>query len=93
MFHLPRNLFFFFSVTKNSDRYIRIDQCDSVSVFVHQGWVSKHDLSAETIDYPEKVFYRGQVVKCRVIKNRRDDGKLKLSFRVSERSTLWNTCP
>ncbi|KAK2175873.1 hypothetical protein NP493_701g01000 [Ridgeia piscesae] len=48
-----------------------------------KGWVSKHDLSAETIDYPEKVFYRGQVVKCRVIKNRREDGKLKLSFRMS----------
>ena len=45
--------------------------------------MSKSELSNEPIEYPEKVFYRGQVVKCRVVSEGQEEGKIKLSLRVS----------
>ena len=53
--------------------------------FLHclQGWVPLGQLSSEPIEFPEKVFYKGQVVKCRVVNYDPDQQKLRLSFRVT----------
>ncbi|WAR20714.1 RRP5-like protein [Mya arenaria] len=45
-----------------------------------QGLVPRPLLSSEPIPYPEKVFYVGQVVRCKVISVQQAEGKLKLSF-------------
>ncbi|XP_013409500.1 protein RRP5 homolog isoform X4 [Lingula anatina] len=51
-----------------------------------KGFVPKKELSAEKIDYPEKMFYIGQVVKCRVLNCFPDEERATLSFKVSERT-------
>ena len=45
--------------------------------------MSKSQLSAEPIEFPEKVFFVGQVVKCRVLNDSAEEGKIKLTLRVS----------
>lgn len=49
-----------------------------------KGWVPKKDLSYEVIDNPEKKFYLGQVVECRVKFCSAEETKLVLSLRLSE---------
>ena len=49
-----------------------------------KGWVPKKDLSYEIIDNPEKKFYLGQVVECRVKFCNPEETKLVLSLRLSE---------
>jgi ribosomal protein S1 len=48
-----------------------------------QGWVSKKYLSTEDIEFPEKVFFLGQVVKAKVLSWSEEDKKMILSFIVS----------
>ena len=54
-----------------------------LSLCARQGWVPKKLLSSERIDYPSKVFYEGQVVRCRVKELDVDDAKMILTFVVS----------
>ena len=56
--------------------------CHYISAYYAQGWVPKGELSSEVIDYPEKVFYLGQVVTCRVISCNSEQEKLLLSLKV-----------
>nr|XP_002123749.3 protein RRP5 homolog isoform X2 [Ciona intestinalis]XP_018671168.1 protein RRP5 homolog isoform X1 [Ciona intestinalis] len=46
------------------------------------GFVPHHQLSATPVQNPQKLFFIGQVVKCRVISNDAGNKKLKLSFRT-----------
>ncbi|XP_078485324.1 protein RRP5 homolog [Ciona intestinalis] len=47
------------------------------------GFVPHHQLSATPVQNPQKLFFIGQVVKCRVISNDAGNKKLKLSFRTT----------
>ena len=49
-----------------------------------QGFVPKALLSSEPIEFPEKVFYYGQVVRCKVVKVDPSEGKLRLTFMVCD---------
>lgn len=59
-----------------------------VSIF--QGWVPKSELSTQEVDYPEKLFYVGQVVTAVVVYLNIDTQRLRLSFIVSF-ATFFNT--
>ena len=48
-----------------------------------QGFVPRREISDEQVEYPEKLFYLGQTVKCRVVACSPDEEKLILSLRVS----------
>ncbi|CAD5119944.1 DgyrCDS8525 [Dimorphilus gyrociliatus] len=50
-----------------------------------KGFVTKRELSSERIEYPSKVFFLGQIVKCRVLSVKSDKGKLLLSFRLENK--------
>jgi len=43
----------------------------------------RRELTEQRVEYPEKLFYLGQTVKCRVLSCSSDDEKLILSLRVS----------
>ena len=45
-----------------------------------RGWVPKSQLSTETIDMPEKIFWLGQAVKCRVMDADPAKDKISLSL-------------
>jgi len=45
-----------------------------------KGWVPKSQLSTETIEYPEKLFWLGQAVKCRVIDADKAKDRVSLSL-------------
>lgn len=45
-----------------------------------QGLVPRQFLSTEAIPYPEKVFFKGQIVRCKVVSVSPQKGKLKLTF-------------
>lgn len=47
-----------------------------------QGWVPKKELSAETIEFPQTVFYKGQVVKCIVLAVDPESEKMTLTLKV-----------
>ncbi|XP_064630324.1 protein RRP5 homolog [Lineus longissimus] len=47
-----------------------------------KGFVPKRELSFEKIDYPEKVFYSGQVVKSRILNWNAEDERITLSFKL-----------
>jgi len=51
-------------------------------VYFVQGLAPAPLLSTERIEYPEKVFYVGQVVRCKVISVSPEEGRLKLTFVV-----------
>ena len=54
-----------------------------------RGWVPRRQLSSDPIEFPEKVFYVGQVVRCRVKEVDADNpniAHLVLSFIVSRTS-------
>jgi len=40
-------------------------------------------MTDQKVEYPEKLFYLGQTVKCRVVSCSSDEEKLILSLRVS----------
>ena len=40
-------------------------------------------LSTEYIEFPQKVFYKGQVVKCQVLAIQPEQEKMMLSFKVT----------
>ena len=44
--------------------------------------MKKSELSDEPIEYPEKVFYPGQVVQCTIKYCLAEEEKLMLSFKV-----------
>jgi len=44
--------------------------------------VPRREISDEKVEYPEKLFYLGQTVKCRVVTCSAVERKLILSFRV-----------
>lgn len=48
-----------------------------------KGWVPRRQLSRDPIEFPEKIFYVGQVVRCRVKEVEVDANKLVLSLIVS----------
>ncbi|XP_050397844.1 protein RRP5 homolog [Patella vulgata] len=50
-----------------------------------KGWVPLSELSEEKIEQPEKVFYLGQVVRCRVKNYDEETNKIVLSFRKGPR--------
>ncbi|XP_074855331.1 protein RRP5 homolog isoform X2 [Carettochelys insculpta] len=50
-----------------------------------KGLVPKNELSSEPIPSPEKVFYKGQVVKVLVLKSEPEQEKLLLSFKLMSR--------
>ena len=43
----------------------------------------KPELSTEEIEFPQKVLYKGQVVKCQVLAVHPEQEKMVLSFKVS----------
>jgi len=45
-----------------------------------RGFVPKSQLSLETIEYPEKLFFLGQAVKCRLLDSDKDRDKVILSL-------------
>jgi len=45
-----------------------------------RGWVPKSQLSTESIEYPEKLFWLGQAVKCRVIDCDKQRDRISLSL-------------
>ena len=47
-----------------------------------QGWVPRKELSSELIEFPQKVFYVGQMVKCHVVHVSPEEDRLILSLRV-----------
>lgn len=49
-----------------------------------KGFVPKKELSTEEIAHPEKVFYTGQVVKCRILSWNLDKGTVTLSFKSDD---------
>ena len=51
-------------------------------LLLFQGFVPKALLSSEPIEFPEKVFYYGQVVRCKVVKVDPAERKLRLTFMV-----------
>ncbi len=55
-----------------------------------QGWVPKPELSTEQIEFPQKVFYRGQVVKCQVLAVHPEQEKMVLSFKVMIENKLYS---
>ena len=56
-----------------------------------KGWVPRRQLSSEPIEFPEKIFYVGQIVRCRVKEVEPDDNKLVLSLIVSASSPTSST--
>jgi len=44
--------------------------------------VPRREITDQQVEYPEKLFYLGQTVKCRVVSCSHGDGKLILSLRV-----------
>ena len=49
----------------------------------------KPELSTEQIEFPQKVFYRGQVVKCQVLAVHPEQEKMVLSFKVMIENKLY----
>ncbi|XP_060066718.1 protein RRP5 homolog [Ylistrum balloti] len=49
-----------------------------------KGWVPRRELSEEDIPFPEKVFYMGQVVKCRVLNWDEESSRLTISFKGAQ---------
>ncbi|KAK3095914.1 hypothetical protein FSP39_020750 [Pinctada imbricata] len=47
-----------------------------------KGWVPLKELSTEYIPLPQKVFYKGQVVRCRVKSWSDEDKKITLTFKL-----------
>ena len=45
-----------------------------------KGWAPKSQLSVEKIDFPEKLFFLGQAVKCRVVEREEAKDRLTLSL-------------
>ena len=45
-----------------------------------KGWAPKSQLSVEKIDFPEKLFFLGQAVKCRVVEKEEARDRLTLSL-------------
>jgi len=45
-----------------------------------KGWAPKSQLSVEKIEFPEKLFFLGQAVKCRVVEKEEDRDRLTLSL-------------
>jgi len=45
-----------------------------------KGWVPKSQLSTENIEYPEKLFWLGQAVKCKVLDSDRDKDRVSLTL-------------
>ena len=45
-----------------------------------RGWVPKSQLSTETIEYPEKLFWLGQAVKCRVLDSDKARDRVSLNL-------------
>lgn len=48
-----------------------------------KGWISSREFSTEIIDYPEKVFHIGQVIKCCVLSCFPEQQTLKLSLKIA----------
>ncbi|KAL3864691.1 hypothetical protein ACJMK2_006352 [Sinanodonta woodiana] len=64
-----------------SDKGVRVNFFNDVT-----GFVPKPHLSSEPIPYPEKVFYKGQIVRCRVLSVFPADQKLRLTFKLSSKA-------
>jgi len=45
-----------------------------------RGWVPKSQLSTENIEYPEKLFWLGQAVKCKVLDSDREKDRVSLTL-------------
>merc|ERR1719228_760331 len=45
-----------------------------------KGWVPKSQLSTENIEYPEKLFWLGQAVKCKVLDSDREKDRVSLTL-------------
>ena len=63
-----------------------MDRCfvdTSVYCCGDQGFVPRREFTDQHVEYPEKLFYLGQTVKCRVVSFSSDEEKLILSLRVS----------
>ncbi|CAL1540866.1 unnamed protein product [Lymnaea stagnalis] len=50
-----------------------------------KGYVTPKDMSTEEVEDPSSMFYKGQVIRCRVVYFNIQDKKLKLSFNFGER--------
>ncbi|XP_076345975.1 ribosomal RNA Processing 5 isoform X2 [Tachypleus tridentatus] len=50
-----------------------------------KGWVPARELSETWIEFVDKVFYVGQVVRCRVLTYSADEQRLTLSLKLQER--------
>lgn len=55
-----------------------------------QGLVTKHELSAQYIPDPEKVFYTGQVVKVSILNCEPSKDRMLLSFKLLSDSKTKN---
>ncbi|CAG2221341.1 PDCD11 [Mytilus edulis] len=53
-----------------------------------KGWVPRKQLSTENIEFPEKVFFKGQVVKAKVLSWNEEKKKIILSFNVGAKSSF-----
>ena len=52
-------------------------------MFNFQGFVPRGELSTEFIQYPDKVFFVGQVVRCQVLSCDPETEKAVLTFKVT----------
>ncbi|XP_052099288.1 protein RRP5 homolog [Mytilus californianus] len=53
-----------------------------------KGWVPRKHLSTENIEFPEKVFFKGQVVKAKVLSWNEEKKTIILSFNVGAKSSF-----
>ena len=52
-----------------------------------RGWVPAHHMSSEPIDFPEKVFWPGQSVKCQIKSVDEEKRNLTLSLNINKNET------
>ncbi|RUS80904.1 hypothetical protein EGW08_011340 [Elysia chlorotica] len=50
-----------------------------------QGYVALKDMSTEKVEDPSALFYKGQVIRCRVVHFNVEEKKLKLSFNFAQK--------
>ncbi|GFN83437.1 Rrp5-like protein [Plakobranchus ocellatus] len=53
-----------------------------------QGFVTLKDMSMEKVEDPSLLFYKGQVIRCRVVHYNAEEKKLKLSFNLGEKKEV-----
>ncbi|KAK3789019.1 hypothetical protein RRG08_008342 [Elysia crispata] len=51
-----------------------------------QGYVTLKDMSTEKVEDPSALFYKGQVIRCRVVHFNVEEKRLKLSFNFGEKT-------